>query len=101
MLTISRLKRHSIAYYNDTADAAKQAAMDRQKANGGLAEYYSEGETRVPTWLVVGDKDFIGQATGLTQAQLEGGDADTEAARIWLDDGAAPNGVHGRAFTEA
>ncbi len=101
MLTISRLKRHSIAYYNDTADEAKQAAMDRQKANGGLAEYYSEGETRVPTWLVVGDKQFIGHATGLTEGQLEGGDADTEAARIWLDDGAAPNGVQGRAFTEA
>jgi hypothetical protein len=44
MLTISRLKRHSIAYYNDTADEAKQAAMDRQRANGGLAENYSEGE---------------------------------------------------------
>jgi hypothetical protein len=45
MLTISRLKRHSIASYNDTADEAKQAAMDRCQANGGLAEYYSEGET--------------------------------------------------------
>src|ERR1700737_1971314 len=101
MLTISRMKRFGIAYYNDTADHARQATMNRQKANGGLGEYYSEGETRRPTWLVVGDKQFIGHATGLTEAQLQGGDADTEAARIWLDDGAAPNGVHGRAFTEA
>jgi conjugative relaxase-like TrwC/TraI family protein len=100
VLTISRLKRRSIAYYNDTATEAKQAAMDRQKANGGLAEYYSEGETRVPTWLVVGDKDAVARATGLTEAQREGGDADTEDARVWLDDGAAPNGVNGREFTD-
>jgi conjugative relaxase-like TrwC/TraI family protein len=100
MLTISRLKRRSIAYYNDTANEAKQAAMDRCKANGGLAEYYSGGETRVPTWLVIGDKQLIGHATGLTDAQLEGGDADTEDARIWLDDGASPNGNTGREFTD-
>jgi conjugative relaxase-like TrwC/TraI family protein len=100
MLTIARLTKYSIKYYNDTADEAKQAAMDRQTANGGLAEYYSEGETRIPTWLVVGDKQLIGQTTGLTDAELEGGDADTEHARIWLDDGRAPNGTQGRAFTD-
>src|ERR1700736_721628 len=96
MLTISRLKRRSIAYYNDTANEAKQAAMDRQKANGGLAEYYSVGETRIPTWLIVGDTHLIGQATGLTGAALDGGDADTEDVRIWLDDGQAPHGKTGR-----
>ena len=80
---------------------AKQAAMDRQTANGGLGEYYSEGETRIPTWLVVGDKSTIGRPTGLTRPAREGGDADTEArARVWLDEGIAPNGAHGRAFTE-
>ncbi len=100
MLTIARLTKHSIKYYNDTADAAKQAAMDRQKANGGLAEYYSEGEIRVPTWLVIGDEDAIAHATGLTEARLEGGVANTEDARIWLDDGAAPNGNTGREFTD-
>ncbi|WP_110318018.1 MobF family relaxase [Mycolicibacterium moriokaense] len=100
MLTIARLTKHSIKYYNDTADEAKQAAMDRQKANGGLAEYYSEGETRIPTWLIVGDKQLIGQATGLSDAELQGGDADTEHARIWLDDGQAPNGAQGREFTD-
>jgi hypothetical protein len=36
MLTIARLKRFSIAYYNDTAEQAKQATMERQKANVGL-----------------------------------------------------------------
>jgi conjugative relaxase-like TrwC/TraI family protein len=100
MLTIARLTKYSIKYYNDTADEAKQAAMDRQTANGGLAEYYSEGETRIPTWLVVGDKQFIGQATGLTDAALDGGDADSAHARIWLDDGQAPNGTQGREFTD-
>ena len=65
-----------------------------------MAEYYSEGETRIPSWLVVGDKSTIGQATGLTGSALEGGDADTEAARIWLDEGRSPNGATGRHFTE-
>ena len=100
MLTISRLKRFSVAYYNDTADQAKQAGMDRQKANGGLGEYYSEGDTRTPTWLVVGDTGTIRATTGLSETALHGGEADTEAARIWLDDGRAPSGVKGRAFTD-
>jgi conjugative relaxase-like TrwC/TraI family protein len=100
MLTIARLTKYSIKYYNDTADTAKQAAMDRQKANGGLAEYYSVGETRIPTWLIVGDTQLIGKATGLTGAALDGGDADTEDVRIWLDDGQAPNGKTGREFTD-
>ena len=56
MLTISRLGHRSIKYYNDTANQAKHAATKHQSAGGGLAEYYSEGETRVPSWLVVGDK---------------------------------------------
>ncbi|MGA7050911.1 MAG: MobF family relaxase, partial [Mycobacterium sp.] len=100
MLTISRLTRFGIAYYNDTADQAKQATLDRQKANGGLGEYYSEGETRTPTWLVIGDTQSIGDTTGLTEGALHGGEADTETARLWLDDGRAPSGAHGRAFTD-
>jgi hypothetical protein len=39
VLTIARLSQWSINYYNDTAREAKQAAMDRQRANGGLGEY--------------------------------------------------------------
>ena len=50
MLTISRLSRWSINYYNDTANKAQAAAMDRRAAGGGLGEYYSESDTRVPTW---------------------------------------------------
>jgi len=55
MLTISRMSRWSIAYYEKTANDAKQAGMDRRAAGGGLGEYYSEGDTRSPTWIVVGD----------------------------------------------
>jgi conjugative relaxase-like TrwC/TraI family protein len=100
VLTISRLKSRSIKYYNDTADRAKNAANKQQPPGGGLAEYYSEGETRVPSWLVVGDKTAIRHTTGLSLSALDGGDADTETARIWLDNGRAPNGAAGREFTD-
>ena len=100
MLTISRLAHRSIKYYNDTAAQAKHAATKHQSAGGGLAEYYSEGETRLPSWLVVGDKQFLAHATGLGGSALDGGNADTEAARVWLDDGRAPNGVAGREFSD-
>jgi hypothetical protein len=42
MLTISKLKRRSINYYIDTAQAAEHAARDLARAGGGLGEYYSE-----------------------------------------------------------
>ncbi|BBZ15356.1 MobF family relaxase [Mycobacterium branderi] len=100
MLTISRLSRWSIDYYNDTANKAKQAAMDRHRANGGLGEYYTEGDTRAPTWVITGDTAAVGRLTGLDGAALDGGFADTETAARWLDDGIAPNGATGRAFTE-
>jgi conjugative relaxase-like TrwC/TraI family protein len=98
MLTISRLGHRSIKYYNNTADQAYRSAA--KAAGGGLAEYYSEGETRIPSWLVVGDKEFVAAATGLRGSALDGGDANTEQARAWLDNGRAPNGVTGREFTE-
>jgi conjugative relaxase-like TrwC/TraI family protein len=100
VLTISRLSRWSISYYNDTATHAKQAAMDRARANGGLGEYYTEGDTRVPTWLVVGDGPAVAERTGLDGAALAGGFADTETAARWLDEGIAPNGARGRGFNQ-
>jgi hypothetical protein len=48
VLTISRLGHRSIKYYNDTANQATHAATKRQTPGGGLAEYYSQGETRAP-----------------------------------------------------
>lgn len=100
MLTISRLSRWSIAYYEKTANEAKQAAMDRVAAGGGLGEYYSEGDTRVPTWVVAGDAVTVAELTGLSGAALASGFADGNVATTWLDDGIAPNGATGRAFTK-
>jgi conjugative relaxase-like TrwC/TraI family protein len=74
--------------------------MDRQAAGGGLGEYYSERDTRVPTWMVAGDKAAVGELVGLDGAALDGGFADTEVAGRWLDDGIAPNGSAGRAFVK-
>jgi conjugative relaxase-like TrwC/TraI family protein len=100
VLTISRLSRWSINYYNDTANAAQAAAMDRQSAGGGLGEYYySESDTRVPTWIVAGDTAAVGELTGLDAAALHGGFAETAVAAGWLDDGIAPNGASGRGYT--
>jgi conjugative relaxase-like TrwC/TraI family protein len=100
VLTISRLTRWSIGYYNDTADAAKRSAMTARAANGGLGEYYSEADTRVPTWLLTGDTTAVAALCGLDAAAVAGGVADIDAAATWLTDGVAPNGARGRAFGE-
>jgi conjugative relaxase-like TrwC/TraI family protein len=99
VLTISRQSRWRINYYNDTAHQAQAAAMDRQAAGGGLGEYYSESDTRVPSWVVAGDAAAVGEPTGLDGAALHGGFVDTTVAARWLDDGIAPNGASGRGFT--
>lgn len=101
MLTISKLSRWSVNYYEKTANEAQQGLMDRQSANGGLGEYYSEKDTRAPQWVVAGDRPQVGALTGLGEADLAGGFADGTVVTRWLDDGIAPNGVAGRAFTKA
>jgi hypothetical protein len=98
VLTVSRLSRWSINYYNDTARAAKQAAMDRQRANGG--EYYSESDTRMPTWLLAGDTALTAELVGLDGHAADGGSANPEVVGRWLDDGIAPNGKAGRVLTK-
>jgi conjugative relaxase-like TrwC/TraI family protein len=100
VLTISRLSRWSINYYNDTARQASQAGLDRKRANGGLGEYYSEGDTREPTWLIAGDAGRAVELVGLGGCAAQGGAADPDVARRWLDDGIAPNGAAGRAFSK-
>ncbi len=101
MLTISRLSRWSINYYNDTAREAERAGIDRQRANGGLGEYYSQGDTRVPTWLIAGDAAQTAELVGLDGRAADGGTAARDVIRRWLDDGIAPNGEAGRAFTKS
>ena len=98
MLTISKLSRWSIDYYNATARQAKAAAMDRSRANGGLGEYYSEGDTREPSWLIAGDAVRAAGSVGLDGPAADGGSADPDVVERWLDDGIAPNGASGRAF---
>lgn len=98
MLTISKLKRSSVSYYIDTAEAADRASSDLQKANGGLGEYYSEHETRTPVWLCTGDTHTAARLVGLTDVQRAGGEADSAVVARWLDDGVAPSGARGRAF---
>ena len=100
MLTISRLSRWSINYYNDTAREATKGAMDRQRANGGLGEYYSERDTRTPTWLIAGSGARTCELVGLDGCAADGGSADPEVVQRWLDDGIAPNAASGRAFTK-
>ncbi len=100
MLTISRLSRWSINYYNDTARQAAQAGLDRQRANGGLGEYYSEGDTRAPTWLIAGDAVRTVELVGLDGRAVDGGTADPQVVQRWLDDGIAPNGHASRALTK-
>jgi conjugative relaxase-like TrwC/TraI family protein len=99
VLTISRLSRWSINYYNDTARQALQAGLDRQQAGGGLGEYYSEGDTRTPSWLIAGDAARTVELVGLDARAADGGTADPEVVQRWLDDGIAPNNQAGRAFT--
>ncbi|ARV85414.1 relaxase domain-containing protein (plasmid) [Mycobacterium intracellulare subsp. chimaera] len=98
MLTIAKLSRWSINYYNDTARAAGQAARDARCANGGLGEYYSEHDTRTSVWLCAGDAHTAAALVGLSDGQRAGGEADPEVVARWLDDGVAPNGAAGRGF---
>ena len=94
MLTISRLSRWSINYYNDTARQARQAGLDRQRANGGLGEYYSEGDTRTPAWLIVGDTARDGEIGWPGRARRRRGVVLIPTWwQRWLDDGTAPNGA--------
>jgi hypothetical protein len=85
-------------YYNDTANTAKQAAMTAATANGVLGEYYSESDTRAPTWILTGDTTTVAGLCGLDAAAVAGGVVDTEVAATWSNDGNIPNGNAGRAF---
>ncbi len=100
MLTIAPLKQWSVRYYNDTSRAAVSAALDREKAGGGLGEYYSEGESRTPFWMCAGDAETSAALCGLSAADRAGGEADLDVVARWLDDGVAPSGACGRKFSQ-
>src|SRR5271156_560353 len=105
--------REVVARVDDLAAVAVERELlqrHRTSCSGGgdgppgrwwrAGEYYSERDTRVPTWMVAGDKAAVGALVGLDGAALDGGFADTEVAGRWLDDGIAPNGAAGRAFVK-
>ncbi|WP_413783431.1 hypothetical protein [Mycolicibacterium obuense] len=96
-MTIAKLSRWSVNYYNDTARAVGQAAKDAQSAGGGLAEYYGERDTRTPVWTCAGDTRAAAELVGLADGSRAGGNADPEVVARWLDEGVAPSGECGRA----
>lgn len=96
VLTIAKLGAWSVSYYVDTARSAAAAALESRAAGGGLGEYYSESETRLPVWFSAG-RDAAA-ARGLTGAGRDGENADLDAVTRWLDDGESPCGASGRAF---
>lgn len=98
LLTVAKLSRWSVRYYNDTARAAGAAARDARSAGGGLGEYYGEHDTRTPVWTCVGDARAAAAMVGLSDAQRAGGEADPEVVAAWLDEGCAPSGECGRRF---
>ncbi len=75
MLTVAKLSLWSVNYYNDTARAVGDAVKDRQRANGGLAEYYAERDTRTPpVWACAGgDARAAADLVGLSGSERGGG----------------------------
>lgn len=96
MLTISKLGQWSVSYYVDTARSAAAAALESRSSGGGLGEYYSEAETRLPVWLSAG-RD-VSTAMQLTGVGGNGESANLDAVTRWLNDGESPCGATGRAF---
>ncbi|TXI56671.1 MAG: hypothetical protein E6Q54_09915 [Mycolicibacter arupensis] len=99
VITCVALKRWGIDYYNRTAREATHATKADERG-GGLGEYYSQNDTRMPTWLVVGDAHTAANLVGLTDEQRAGGRADLDTVTRWMEEGIAPNSAHGRAFAE-
>ena len=63
MLTISKLKRWSINYYIDTAQAAERAAADLARAGGRAAGSTTRSaKARTPAWLLAGDTRAVADA---------------------------------------
>lgn len=98
VLTIAKLGQWSVSYYVDTARQALASALDGRAAGGGLGEYYSEAETRLPVWFSAG-RD-VAAAQWLTGAGAPGESADLDAVTRWLNDGESPCGASGRAFNK-
>ena len=83
MLRINRMGGWSVAYYESTA-------VRGHECGGGLAEYYSERDTRAPQMVVVGDAVHARDAMGVEH----GGAISADEVSGWFGSGRAPGGVH-------
>ena len=78
MLTNSKLKRWSINYYIDTAQAAETAARDLARPGGGLGSTTPNAKTvpRCGCWPATptpsGNTDTVARLVGLTDTQRAG-----------------------------
>ena len=73
VLGISRLSRWSIGYYNDTANKAMAASMDRRRANGRSWGSTTPRATPAPTWLLTGNTDKVAEFVGWAVAPRRAG----------------------------
>ena len=98
VLTIAKLSRWSINYYNDTARAAGAGRQGRAAGQRRAGRVLLRARHPPPVWLCAGDARTAAELVGLSDVQRAGGQADPEVVARWLDDGVAPNGECGRAF---
>ncbi|CAM3426462.1 MobF family relaxase [Tsukamurella hominis] len=86
MLTIARLGSWGINYYEKTAD--------RSGPEGGLTEYYSEGNRRAPRMVLAGDQEAVAELVGLPSGHV----ISEKQIHAWWSEAQAPSGAMGRAF---
>ena len=77
--------RWSISFYDETARAARPAARNDRRSNGGLGEYSSESEIRELVWLLIGDT--ASAAKRLERCSTCRSDGRPRRRGTWLDDG--------------
>ena len=81
VIRIAAMSDWSVSYYESTA-------VRGHEAGGGLAEYYSERDTRAPVVLVAGDREFAEQAMGVRHGE----GISQEEVTQWFQSGVAPAG---------
>ena len=100
MLTISRLGHHSITYYNDTANQAKHAATKQRRRAAGSPSTTPKATPASPAGSSSATKTPSDRPPASSARPSTAVTPTPKTRRAWLDDGRAPNGASGRAFTE-
>jgi hypothetical protein len=78
------LAKWIISYYNDTANKAMARDDGPSPGPRWAGEYYSEGDTRAPTWMLTGNTPKVAELVGLDAAATDDGFADTDTAATCL-----------------